>query len=203
MAVFFTLGSVTFANYEIPNSTNFGGAQALSVLQLVGGRRIIDVMGRIDDDISWSGRFRGTTAVFRAKFLDTMRVQGMQIPLTWDQFNFMVVIEHFSASFERFYEIPYSINCKVVQDLNKPFPVLVPVAYNDAILNLLTEANDLAVEIANPSITSAMAILSDTINNVGSFTNATNAEIATVSIAVASTEEVVSSAISSLSAEIF
>jgi len=178
--VFLTLGPITFANYEVPSSINFGGEQSLSDKKLVGGKRAIDAMGRIDDDITWSGMFRGSTATFRARFLDGLRAKGDQLSLNWSQFNYNVVIKSFRCSFNAFYEIPYTITVSVIQDLNKPFPVLLPVAYNDAINNAMIEIRDLAGIIADPSISSSIALLSATINAIPSISNATSSVLATI-----------------------
>lgn len=178
--VFLTLGPITFANNEVPSAINFGGEQSLSDKKLVGGRRSIDAMGRIDDDISWSGMFRGSTATFRARFLDGLRSKGDQLSLTWSQFNYNIVIKSFKCSFNAFYEIPYSITVAVIQDLNKPFPVLLPVAYNDAISAAMVEARDLAATIRDPSISAAIALLSVTINSIASISNASSSVLATI-----------------------
>lgn len=178
--IFLTLGDVTFANFEVPTTINFGGEQSLSDKKLVGGRRAIDSMGRIDDDITWSGMFRGSTATFRARYLDNIRAEGKAIELKWSQFNYKVVVKSFRFQFNRFYEIPYTVVVSVVQDLNKPFPVLLPVALNDAISGLITEAQDLAATIADPSISSSIALLSVTINAIPSISNATSSVLATI-----------------------
>lgn len=177
MTVFLKLGEVTFANDEIPESINFGGDQSLSVKQLIGGKRVVNAMGRIDDDISWSGLFFGATATFRARFLDGMRILGNPLPLTWSQFNYIVVIKSFRAQFERTYKIPYTITVTVIQDLDKPLNQLFPVGYNDAILNQLSEAQDLATVISNPNITNSLAILATSLNNVSDFNILTDADL--------------------------
>ena len=46
-----TLGGVVFADFEIPDSINFGGEQVLSVHQLPGGTRVIDALGPSDAEI--------------------------------------------------------------------------------------------------------------------------------------------------------
>lgn len=203
MTTFLTLGPVTFANFEIPERINFGGDQALAVKQLVGGQRIVDALGRVDDDISWSGIFFESTATFRSKFLDAMRINGSPLILTWGQFNYLVVIKSFKASFERTYQIRYSITVTVIQDLSKPFPFLVPVLYNDAIINMITEALDLASVISNPSITNAMAALSAAINLIPNFNSASSVQIASVLGPLAIAQTAVATAITNLSAGTF
>lgn len=91
----------------------------------------------------------------------------------------------------------------VIQDLNKPFPVLLPVAYNDAVQEMMTEANDLAAAIGDPSVSSSLAILAETLNTVGSLTNATSSAIATITGPLNSAQSAVSSSISSTTAETF
>lgn len=203
MAIFLTLGAVTFANYEIPPVINFGGAQSLSVKKLVGGQRIIDAMGRDDDAISWSGRFRGSTGLFRARYLDQMRVTGAAIPLFYSQFNYTVVIREFKADFQRFYEVPYTITVEVIIDNTKPLSTLFPVSYNDAIDNMLAEAEDLATAIENPSVSSATAILAETLNAIPNISNASANEINSVSQDITNVTNATQSVISSTSSAVF
>lgn len=198
-----TLGPITFATYEIPQKINFGGSQALSIKQLVGGQRIVDAMGRVDDDITWSGLFFGSTANFRAKFLDQMRVGGLPWVLTWSIYNYSVVIKDFRPSFERTYQIPYTITVTIIQDLTKPIPILLPVSYNDAIQSLMIQANDLAVIANNANVTTAMAALAVALNAIPDLGIATTAEIATLLNPLANAQSAVSGAIGSLSGLIF
>lgn len=198
-----TLGQVTFSTYEIPQNINFGGDQALSIKQLVGGQRVIDAMGRIDDDITWSGLFFGSTSTFRARFLDTMRIQGLPLPLAWSQFNYSVVIKSFKASFERTYQIPYTITVSVIQDLSFPIPILLPVGYNDAVQNLMDEALDLATIAANPGLSSALAALAFALNAIPDLGLATAAELASVVAPLLNAQSVVSGVISSTSGFLF
>lgn len=199
MTVFLRLGEVTFANNEVPESINFGGDQSLSVKQLIGGKRVVDAMGRIDDDITWSGLFFGSTATFRARFLDGMRVLANPLPLTWSQFNYRVVIKSFRAQFERTYQIPYTITVTVIEDLDKPLTQLLPVGYNDAILNQLQEAEDIAFFIANPSISGSLAILSTALNNVSNFNILNDAELQVFNSLISNTLSDVSTAIATAS----
>jgi len=203
MPVFLTLGNITFQNFEVPESINFGGDQMLSVKRMVGGKREVQAMGRDDSDITWTGLFQGESANFRASYLDGQRVAGKPLPLFWSMYNYMVVIKNFHADFKRFYWIPYTITCTVVQDLNKPFPVLLPVAYDDAIRNAMTEANDIALLLKNPSISSSIALVGNAVNSVASFTNVTASVITKVSGPLSSAISTVSSSISSLSSSIF
>ena len=198
-----TLGPVTFTNYEIPPRINFGGAQALSVKELVGGQRVIDAMGRVDDDINWSGLFFGSTAVLRARFLDGMRIQGLPLLLNWSQFSYSVVIKDFKGSFERNYQVPYSITCTVVEDLTFPIPILLPVGYNDAVATMMAQALDLALLAANPSLTNSLAILAAAINDVPNLGLATDAQLATILAPLLNAQNVCNNAISTVSGLLF
>lgn len=185
MIDFLTLGEVTFQNTEIPSEINFGGSQSISVKQLVGGQRIIDAMGRSDDDITWSGLFFGPTALFRAQFLDGMRVQGAQLRLTWSRFNYIVVIKEFRASFQRYYQIPYQITVTVIQDLNQPLDFLLPVGYNDVIQSAIVEAIDIATVLGSGRVLESLELLSNALNNIPSMTMATAQQIYNVLVLVA------------------
>lgn len=203
MTTFLKLGDVIFSNFEIPERINFGGDQALAVKQLVGGARQIDALGRVDDDISWSGLMFESAASYRAQLLDNMRMQGAQLPLTWGLFNYLVVIKSFKPSFERSYQIPYSITCTVVQNLNNPIPIIFPVGYNDVILAQLAELNDLALLVKSSSILAAMATLSLAINNVPSLQGATPTALIPVISALTSAQAAVAAAINTTSRGIF
>lgn len=203
MATFLTLGQVTFANFEIPENINFGGSQALSVKQLVGGKRIIDAMGRVDDDITWSGLLFTSTASFRALFLDNLRISGAPTVLTFGLFSFSVVVKEFKASFERFYQIPYSITVTVIENLNNPVNVLFPVGYNDAILNMLTELNDLAVLISAANVTSAMLVLTTLINAIPSLSGASSLVLIPILDQIAIVQSAVATALITVNGSVF
>ncbi|HET9019773.1 MAG TPA: hypothetical protein VFN46_09305, partial [Acetobacteraceae bacterium] len=107
---------VTFQNFELPARIGFGGAQRLAVHHLPGGARVIDAMGRDDAPILWSGAFAGPDAADRARLLDLLRVEGLPLPLAWDEFAYLVVIARFEAIYERPNWVPYRIACTVLLD---------------------------------------------------------------------------------------
>lgn len=110
------IGEIVLQDWEIPEHINFGGAQKVVVHKLIGGTRAVDAMGPDPSDITWSGRFRGPSAMGRAQALDAMRAAGAQVPLFYLSTFLDVVITTFHAEPERFYEIPYTITCTVVAD---------------------------------------------------------------------------------------
>lgn len=118
------LGPVAFQDFEVPSGINFGGRQTLAVHRLPGGTRIIDAVGRDDSVISFSGIFTGSDATLRARALDTLRVAGIPLQLTWDVFFYSVIIAEFSADYRNGWWIPYRIACIVLQD---EASILLPV----------------------------------------------------------------------------
>jgi hypothetical protein len=110
------LGELVFESTEVPMKMPFGGEQKLAAQELIGGERIVDAMGHVEDDITWSGRFRGANARARSRLLDEMRIAGGEHTLTWDEFSYRVAIKKVSCEYERFYEIPYTITVLVVKN---------------------------------------------------------------------------------------
>jgi hypothetical protein len=101
MSDYLLLGPVSFRELELPGRIEFGGRQQLAIHRLPGGARVIDAMGRDDTAVTWSGIFSGSDAAERARLLDLLRAEGMVVPLAWDAFSYLVVIEHFAAAYER------------------------------------------------------------------------------------------------------
>ncbi len=110
------LGPIQFADFELPASITWGGAQNLVVHRLPGGDRVIDAMGRDDRPITWSGIFTGSDATLRAHALDLMRAEGGIWPLTWQDFFYSVAISSFEADYRRSNWIPYRVTCTVLRD---------------------------------------------------------------------------------------
>jgi hypothetical protein len=114
--VMLTLGPVTFENFEIPSCVAFGGGQRLAIHRLAGGGRIIDTLGRDDEDIRFEGIFSGADATLRARTLDELRASGQVSPLTWDVFFYRVIVRQFEAYYQNSYWIPYRLACTVLRD---------------------------------------------------------------------------------------
>ena len=127
-----TLGGILFQDFEIPEQINFGGRQSLTTHRLPGGARVVDAMGRDDDDIRWSGRFRSASAGRRARSLDFLRAAGKPVTLAWDAFRYTVVVSEFQADFRQAYEIPYAVSCHVVTPSQDPLPGLADLLLADA-----------------------------------------------------------------------
>jgi hypothetical protein len=110
------LGPVAFQDFEVPAGINFGGRQLVAVHQLTDGQRIVDSIGPAESEISFSGVFSGADATSRARMLNSLRVAGGELSLTWDVFLYTVVLSRFDAGYENLLWIPYRISCTVVRD---------------------------------------------------------------------------------------
>lgn len=167
-----TLGDITFAGLEVPEKITFGGDQSLTVHQLVGGVRVVDAMGRQDMPLDWSGYFMGPNALDRALYLNTQRILGQKILLTWSQLRFMVVIQHFEAQFELANRIPYRISCTVVEDRATPTVAGIVPDINDQMSGDLNTANALGVSIGDSALSGMLGTLTTAIQGVSRFANA-------------------------------
>jgi hypothetical protein len=182
MAVVLTLGPLLFTDFEVPESINVGGKQILVVHKLIGGSRVIQAMGRDDDDIKWSGRFRGSAAEIRTRLADFLRVQGQPLVLAWSSFRYLVMVE-FKADFHQQYEIPYSISCTVVSDLTNP--VLTAVLGVDAAISSdLNQAIQVGAQLNVPGITSAISGISTATAAVETFQGAATTDVSAAMSAV-------------------
>jgi hypothetical protein len=136
-----SLGEVTFTNMEVPEKINFGGKQRVAVQALIGGGRVISVLGIDDGEISFSGIFSGSDAANRAQILDVARALGATLPLVWDRFFYAVVISEFTAEYRKPTLIPFTIHCEVVTD-----PVAALAALAAPLVSLV--GNDLTAAAA-------------------------------------------------------
>ncbi|APR40497.1 hypothetical protein [Paraburkholderia sp. SOS3] len=83
---------------------------------MIGGRRRINALGADDIPLQWSGLFLFASAVPRARFLDSVRREGLQCTLSWDQLRYQVVIDQFRATYKYPFRVPYWISFEVIQD---------------------------------------------------------------------------------------
>lgn len=171
------LGQFQFAGLEIPPSLKFGGSQDLAVHKLIGGTRVIDAMGRSDHALEWSGIFMGATAVDRARFLDTLRVQGLPQALTWAQFSYQVIVHEFEADYQRYFQVPYRISCEVIADLANPVTNIAAAAIDQAITDDLNVSTGLGSTIGDSTLSGLIATLNTAISTVSSFAHAAQSTI--------------------------
>lgn len=197
MAVTLRLGGVTFGRFEIPEQINFGGKQALTTHKLPGGERIIDAMGRDDDDVTWSGRFRGNQAVARARAVDRMRAAGRPVTLSWGSFRYRVLVESFKADFRRAYEIDYSVNCVVLKAAD-PTAGFDPLGLG-ALLNIdLSQLSALSDSLGLSGVTASITRAQSTLATAGAFATLPSDATASIAAAVGGTQSTILSTIGAL-----
>ena len=115
-----SLGGVPFQDFEVPEKIAFGGAQRVVVQQLIGGGRVVNVLGADDREIAFAGIFAGDDAAGRAQAVDATRVAGAAVPLVWGEYFFSVVVAEFAADYAKPWWIPFSLRCVVVDDAGAP-----------------------------------------------------------------------------------
>ena len=170
MATVLTLGDVTFLENEIPEYIAVRTEHRAAIHRLVGGARVVDMLGADHAPVSWSGWFVGSTALDRALTLKSMHDDGLPLTLSWSEFLYKVVITEFEADFQREYQIPYRIACTVVQDfLNDDGGGAVP-SVDDLITSDAATATTLSSSF--PTLAAPMATLNTAISAVSSFATA-------------------------------
>ena len=174
------LDDLNFSRFEVPEHIQFGGEQALAVHQLVGGKRVVDAMGRQDKVLEWSGMFIGVNASDRARYLNFMRIAGTQRTLTWADYAYKVVIKSALMDYRRAYEIPYTISCEVVEDMTLPVTSSPEAPIDPAIMDDMNTANSLGALIGDGPLSTALATLNTAISTVSSFANAAQSTINSV-----------------------
>lgn len=121
-----TLGGVAFQDMEVPEAISFGGRQRVAVQELIGGGRAVQALGIDEGVITFSGIFSGADAAGRAQLLDAARAIGAALPLVWDSFYYLVIVEKFTAEYRKPNLIPFEISCVVVDDMASA--VVAPLA---------------------------------------------------------------------------
>lgn len=181
-AVTLSLGNFTFQDLEVPESIAVGGAQRTVTHRMVGGARIIDVLGADPDAIGWSGYLLGSNALSRALSLKQMMEAGKSIPLSFSQYAFTVVITHFQATFEAAFRIPYRLTCEIAaqQQPGSGTPSVDSLVSGD-----MSMASGLTSSIGNSGLSGSFSSLQSAISSVSSFASATKAQINSVLVPLA------------------
>ena len=174
------LGDLRFNRYEVPEHIQFGGDQALAVHELVGGKRIVDAMGRQDKTLEWSGQFIGENANDRARFLNNLRIAGKPLDLIWGEYAYRVLIKSAMLDYKRAYEIPYTISCCVIEDATIPVTSAPSAGIDYTISDDMNSANSLGGLIGDGPLSTALTTLNTAISAVSTFANAAQSTINSV-----------------------
>lgn len=175
-----TLGDFEFSGTEIPEVIAVGGSQRTAVHELIGGIRIIDCMGRADSALELAGLLRGTAAVARARYLDTLRIQGTAQALTWSEYSYSVIVSDFKADYQRSYQIPFHLTLTVVADLANLTTSLTPDSIDTVMTQDSASVTSLAAGIPDSLLSTLLAALNTAIAAVASFANVAQSVINSV-----------------------
>ena len=201
MIVILTLGGVIFQDFEIPESIKAGGEQKLDIKKFLGGSRTIDVLGRDDADIEWSGRFRGSSAEQRCQQLNAMRVAGTPVQLTWSSFNYQVIINKFTFDYQSPLEIPYRICLTVQVDNTIPIPSLLQTI--DEIFGTnLSSALNLGTEANVAGVTTSLNQIQTAASTIQTLSGSTSPALAALQANIVSAQGITGTAISAASGQI-
>lgn len=115
-----SVGDFTAFGMEVPERLRWGGDQKLAVHKLLGGDRVVDILGPDEADIGWSGLLTGPLAQSRALQLDSIRQAGQPVPLVWPGGYRQVIVKDFKVSIESGgFVCPYEINCLILPASNE------------------------------------------------------------------------------------
>lgn len=175
------LGDFEFLDFEVPERLALPGRQKTVRHQMVGGKRVIDVLGVEYDPLTWSGVITGSESGDRVKALERMRDAGEQLTLTLDDYSFTVVITSFTPVYEFIYRRPYSIEVAIVANNASPLKV---DALTGALQGLLDsdigQALGLSDIIDVSTVTSAVTTVQSAVKEVTDFAHATVEQVQAV-----------------------
>jgi hypothetical protein len=197
------LDGFVFEGFEEPYEVIFGKEQASCKHILIGGGRVIDLMGAGDPDITFSGYFTGFQAPLRAQFLNTLCNQGKTLILRTNIFVKDVVITKFTFGQHEIWPIQYTITLQVVQDKTLPINFAVPGDLTITTLEYLFQAQAIAAEIADGSITGALAAAIAAAEAAAPFDGAANSAISAALSAAQNAGSIVNTAIDATENSIF
>ena len=175
------LGGFEFLDFEIPERLAFPAKQKTVIHQMIGGKRVIDVLGVEYDPLSWSGIFTGSQSGDRVAALERMRDAGKPVTLTLDGYSFEVVITQFTPTYEFIYRRPYTIEVAVVSNNASPLRVDALTGALDALVNSdVGTALGLSDIINVSSVTSAVATVQSAVKSVTDIAHATVDTVQTI-----------------------
>ncbi len=172
------LGDFEFMDFEVPERLAIAARQKTVQHQLIGGRRVIDVLGTEYQPLTWSGVMTGAQAGERISELERMRDAGYPLMMTLDGYRFTVVITSFSAVYEFVWRRGYTIEVAVVSNDGSPDKVdALTGALRELINSDLGRALGLARIINLDAVTQAVKDLHEAVRQVTDFAQATVVQI--------------------------
>lgn len=175
-----TLGGIEFGRYEVPERIPFGAEQRLNVHRLVGGKKVVDVLGADPVNPEWSGFFIGPDAQARARQIEVLLKAGEPLALTWSERSYTVIIRSFRCEFELAWRIPYSLGVEVVSDNVTPITAGTSLDTTAQVNADATAVATSAAGVGNTGLTGAVSSIQSALKSVQDFRTATIAQINTV-----------------------
>ena len=112
------IGPVQFLSQETPQNLSFGLEQILAVHDYIGGSRVIQTMGPRAKDISWEGRWRGSSAYVdgQSRSLTKLAATGQVTTLAWLTYAFDCVVREYIPDWKHQFRSDYKITVSVLRD---------------------------------------------------------------------------------------
>jgi len=193
------LGDFEFLDFELPERIVIPGRQKTVTHQMIGGRRLVDVLGVEYDPITWSGIFTGDTTSSRVSMLEQMRDAGEALTMTLSGYSFDVVITEFNPVYEFEYRRPYSITLAVVQRNDSPLQTdSLTGALNALIDSDIGQALNLSSVIDVDEVTSAVSTVQTAVSTVKDYATATVDQVQAVVRPIIAAQQIVQMSISSI-----
>ena len=107
--------SVILEGFEIPDSFPLGGDQRAIVTEFIGtNRREIHLLGAQPRQLEWEGKFYYDSALDRAKYIDSFRINGNVLDVLWGDYKFKAVIDKFYYDAASRFEVEYQIRLQII-----------------------------------------------------------------------------------------
>lgn len=195
------LGDFEFLQFEIPERLAIPGRQKTVTHQMIGGKRVIDVLGVEYDAFSWSGIITGANSGDRVTALERMRDAGKALTMTLDSYSFSVVITSFTPLYEYVYRRPYTIEVGIIARNDSPLKVDALTGALDALVNGdVGSTLGLAGTVNISSVTAAVTAVQSAVSEVTDFAHATVDTVQTIVRPIVAAQTLVSQSISQLEA---
>lgn len=193
------LGDFEFLDFEVPERIQILGKQKTVIHQMIGGKRVIDVLGVEYDPIQWSGIITGSETSSRVQTLEQIRDAGNVVTLTLDDISFDVVVTEFAPVYEFKYRRPYRIEVAVLKRNDAVSAIDTLTGTLDALVNSdVGEMLGLTDTINMSAVTDVVTTIQTTVATVKDIAHATIDTVQTIVRPIIAAQQIVHSAISSL-----
>lgn len=177
------LGPIVLRGVEVPPSIPFAGRQNLAVHDLYGGGRTLQSLGPVDDPIAWSAMFIGSLAMKRARYINTFRLSGKPLVLSFSGVMVTCVVAEFKPVYKALNWVPYSIRL-IPQSESWNNPVTMTTQTHASFLqSLVAEANNVRAWWTG-AMTTAMNTLQTVMNGISDLSSIPAATVSNLTNAV-------------------